>query len=137
MHEYTANVGIRKQQGRGITLIAYWKGAGSPKPNYLPAFFESVARQADHVELLWVNFYKGTGPPACLDLEAVGVKAKNIQALCKPEDELYNRFAGVLCDELGGWDCTESECQQTLNLSRRLGEGSANVNYKVRMPEPW
>ena len=130
----TTSVDDHRLPEKNITLIAYWSGSTIPPANYLPAFFESVRRQAGNVQLLWVNTYPGTGrtgPPSCLDLEAVGGNLSNVQGLCMPRHELYTRFRDVLCKETDGWWCSEEERQQTLKHIIKVGEGSALVNFKV------
>ena len=117
---------------RRITLIAYWKGARTQKADYFPAFFESVARQAERVDLLLINFNMSTGADmGCLDIEHLTGDAANIRVVCIPEDDAYTRFADVLCEERTGWDCTAEERQETQAYVRRVKEGDRMVQFKV------
>lgn len=114
-----------------ITLLTTWNGEGLPKKPYLDAFFWSFGKQADHFDLIVIDFPGDNG--RCLDPTKLQLPS-NVQIRCVTRSEQHERLVRVLCDARHGWDCSPAERQQVGDHAKdvlRADGAFKNVALKV------
>jgi hypothetical protein len=96
--------------------------------SYLPSLFTSAAKQADAVDLLWINVQKSKD--ACLDVSPWTSNATNIHAYCITNLEKKAMIADYFCSR---WNCTDQQRKNVVekHLLKERWDG-INVDFK-----PW